>query len=843
MICKNDVLLWFKKLESYQRIDTMCSLLDYCLPFELRFLGTCLEELGRRDSLDLRAMELRANNPQELAADMLTCQKGEPSDKKIRRKMALYLALIRACNCTCVNEIFRTLECWGTQDFTCMNDRETLLELLLVYRMAASHPVFSFHQHMKCTDIMAKIRENKLVSDDLPPQQMDHQQQHHQQQQQQMQQQQQIQQQQQHQQHPQSQQELLLQQQHALHQMQAQPPAPQQQQQPHLQMLQVLPQATIPMIFQQNIPKLLPGSDGTLSVEGPHMLQSNITIPGDTNAMLGHHLQWSLRQMPPMEHQVAPQPPQPPQASSPMLSQQSSPSSSRTTSPNRGSGQLQQQQQQSLQQHRNMHQRLTGGGKNVRRPSTETTPPPMSGADVIMSTQHVKHMDESQEGVGNNPGNPGNMSLRSIIRNGYQHPGQRMKSGGYMTQYQQQHHQQQQQQHQQQTGSYVNSSIAYNMQNMGLNEDVHNMNSNKSATTTGSEPGSSNGSCGDLSPPETPTPLLSQGMVPSVPLPMAAYQPQQPPPLKHHLSYKHQQQQQQQQLNLQLSLNGRNGIEKSYQKIYTTNTASVVSDAQSNSSGNAQQTLLISPSPTSTPTTPLLLQQQPPPRAPYSTYTFHAAPTSRGPPPSPQTLMQAAPHTAQPQTFPFPVLTPHNGELIYHQGFHASLPYPYLSVPAAPPSAPVPVPGPGPAPTVTATQLRQSAVSNNAAVQTQTQPPPTPQTQPQATTLGVCPVTGVATASQKTISCYNCGSLTHLGRDCQEASMEDVTRSATYKLDYSVSATTNSTATNTNSSAGSGSEEQLKDNMLANVTITTPTPTVAPVASGAAVATVVSSGK
>lgn len=159
MICKEDVVSWFKELESYKRIDTMCTLLNMCLPFELRFLGTCLEELGRRDSQELRGIELRINNPLESAADIASCQSGEPTDMKIRRKMALYLALIRACSRSCVNELFKTLDGWGEKDFSKINDPDTLQELLLVYTMATNHPVFSFEQRMKCGEIFTKLEE------------------------------------------------------------------------------------------------------------------------------------------------------------------------------------------------------------------------------------------------------------------------------------------------------------------------------------------------------------------------------------------------------------------------------------------------------------------------------------------------------------------------------------------------------------------------------------------------------------------------------------------------------------------------------------------------------------
>lgn len=159
MIEKESVVEWFKDLESYKRIEIMCTLLNMCLPFELRFLGTFLEELGRRDSQELRVMELRVNNPIELLSDIVSCQKKSPSDMKIRRKMALYLALIRAINRPCVNELFKTLDGWGDGDFNKFGDG--FEELLLVYTMATNHPVFSFEQRMKCGEIFLKIDKSK----------------------------------------------------------------------------------------------------------------------------------------------------------------------------------------------------------------------------------------------------------------------------------------------------------------------------------------------------------------------------------------------------------------------------------------------------------------------------------------------------------------------------------------------------------------------------------------------------------------------------------------------------------------------------------------------------------
>lgn len=155
-------MTWFQKLESYKRIDIMCTLLNLCLPFELRFLGTCLEELGRRDDQVLRGIELRVNNAQEFASDVGSFQSGQPTDYKIRRKMALYLGLMRACNRTGVTELYKTLDRWGERDFTKFSDGDPLQELLLVYTMATNHPVFSFEQRHKCGEIYSKITSSKL---------------------------------------------------------------------------------------------------------------------------------------------------------------------------------------------------------------------------------------------------------------------------------------------------------------------------------------------------------------------------------------------------------------------------------------------------------------------------------------------------------------------------------------------------------------------------------------------------------------------------------------------------------------------------------------------------------
>lgn len=61
-ISKEDVLNWYQGLNASHRLETICALLDHSLPFELRFLGSVIENLGRKDFHVLRDAEFRTNS-------------------------------------------------------------------------------------------------------------------------------------------------------------------------------------------------------------------------------------------------------------------------------------------------------------------------------------------------------------------------------------------------------------------------------------------------------------------------------------------------------------------------------------------------------------------------------------------------------------------------------------------------------------------------------------------------------------------------------------------------------------------------------------------------------------
>lgn len=159
MLAKNDVLSEFKNVRSYERVDLLCSLLDLCLPYELRFLGTCLEFLGKRDFIELREDERHANNVNHIA------QFRSLMDENTRRKLVLYVSLLKSCNSDCANCLNDTLTALCISDVSqvCRSEPENaekvLDELLLLYTIAVKHPAFSLHQKTEFAAHLTRLQE------------------------------------------------------------------------------------------------------------------------------------------------------------------------------------------------------------------------------------------------------------------------------------------------------------------------------------------------------------------------------------------------------------------------------------------------------------------------------------------------------------------------------------------------------------------------------------------------------------------------------------------------------------------------------------------------------------
>ncbi|XP_047423740.1 zinc finger CCHC domain-containing protein 2 isoform X2 [Mugil cephalus] len=177
---KETVFEWFGlHLNPARRIEFMCGLLHMCQPLELRFLGSYLEDLARKDYHVLRDFEFRANSPSDLG--VLT----DVVDPVIRSKLLVCLSLLGSDSRECAGILFRILShvdpalfyktydyslppfrdsrlhplhpppqdgnVYGRPEQTCgFSGNETatapLEQLALLFTMASLHPAFHFHQ-------------------------------------------------------------------------------------------------------------------------------------------------------------------------------------------------------------------------------------------------------------------------------------------------------------------------------------------------------------------------------------------------------------------------------------------------------------------------------------------------------------------------------------------------------------------------------------------------------------------------------------------------------------------------------------------------------------------------
>ncbi|XP_064016921.1 zinc finger CCHC domain-containing protein 2 isoform X4 [Pogoniulus pusillus] len=189
---KETVYEWFGLvLGSAQRLEFMVGLLDLCNPLELRFLGSCLEDLARKDYHCLRDSEAKANGLSDPG------QLGDFRDPAVRSKLIVYLALLGSENREAAGRLHRLLpqvdsilqscparrpqvgaaeeEGAEEEDMVVMmdgageNGQASLPaahglgfgaqeELLLLFTMASLHPAFSFHQRVTLREHLERLR-------------------------------------------------------------------------------------------------------------------------------------------------------------------------------------------------------------------------------------------------------------------------------------------------------------------------------------------------------------------------------------------------------------------------------------------------------------------------------------------------------------------------------------------------------------------------------------------------------------------------------------------------------------------------------------------------------------
>jgi len=161
MLCKEDIYSWFKESVSSQRIDLLCGLLQLCLPLELRFVGSCVEEQARKDYCRLIDYEAKAND----LAEYDTLAAGVDVNCGLQKTLSVYVALLRSDNTVCALRIFDTLmQLWSrVRTWRCRHDQlidgQVASDLLLLYTMTAYHPAFSFSQRIKLYHILDDVKK------------------------------------------------------------------------------------------------------------------------------------------------------------------------------------------------------------------------------------------------------------------------------------------------------------------------------------------------------------------------------------------------------------------------------------------------------------------------------------------------------------------------------------------------------------------------------------------------------------------------------------------------------------------------------------------------------------
>ena len=148
---RENIYSWFKTLDGSKRIQFLHGILHLCFPLELRFIGTCIEELARKDFNYLKDAESKANTLIEVSSI------DDLSDRVQRSKLIVTLALMSSTNQECARSLFNLFKCDILNVIANSKDEvddKIADEYLLMLTMAANHPAFEF--------VMRTIISNQL---------------------------------------------------------------------------------------------------------------------------------------------------------------------------------------------------------------------------------------------------------------------------------------------------------------------------------------------------------------------------------------------------------------------------------------------------------------------------------------------------------------------------------------------------------------------------------------------------------------------------------------------------------------------------------------------------------
>ena len=151
----------FDRLCTYQRIDVLSDLLTQCNPVELRFFGTYIEDLAKKDYYHLRDDEIMANNPNVLS------RLEDIFDEITRCRLNIYLALLHSCAVPACTEVITNIlltikpKLFYLQKITPLTciDQEFAKDILLLLTLGSRHPALRFHQRQLVIQALSDVRE------------------------------------------------------------------------------------------------------------------------------------------------------------------------------------------------------------------------------------------------------------------------------------------------------------------------------------------------------------------------------------------------------------------------------------------------------------------------------------------------------------------------------------------------------------------------------------------------------------------------------------------------------------------------------------------------------------
>lgn len=168
MVCKEEFLTWFKDLDSYKRIDMLCELINMCVPFELRFLGSYIEDMGKYSYVELRQQALFANNMEKLEKDPVF-KNQTLYEETVRHKVLLNISLLKSRNYSVANWYSKKFLRTDYIEDLVQKEKDELVqnELLLLFTMAARHPAFTFDQKQFFIQILVQLynlRDSRFIN-------------------------------------------------------------------------------------------------------------------------------------------------------------------------------------------------------------------------------------------------------------------------------------------------------------------------------------------------------------------------------------------------------------------------------------------------------------------------------------------------------------------------------------------------------------------------------------------------------------------------------------------------------------------------------------------------------